>query len=100
MIKKNDKQTAIVEIYSTQAAQHVCAIKGVANLVSGKLILYLGTEKKDQYLDLLLQKRHILLKQHVPSGQNVENCGAHANFDGLLLKRISKDISRHSCFDD
>ena len=100
MIKKVDPQTATVEIYSTQANQHVCAVNGTASIIDGKLILYLGTEKRDQYLDVLPQENNILLKQHVPIGQNVENCGAHANFEGLLFKKIAKDTSKYSCFDD
>ena len=98
--KKINQQTATVEIYSTQASQHVCAIKGTANVVDGKLILYFGAEKNKQYLTFTPHKSSVLLKQYVPIGENVENCGVHANFEGLVFKKLDENTTRYRCFDD
>jgi len=100
MIKRIDQKTADVEIYSTQANQHVCAVNGTAKIINGKLILYLGVDGKEQHLSFISKNNRVLIKQHAPIGQQVENCGVHANFDGLSFKMVDREINKHRCFND
>lgn len=94
--KISDTQFA-VEIYSTQATQHVCALESTAVVENGVLTAGL-TEDKAQRIFLIREHGGIRLKLQIPPNQIPENCGAHASFNGLRFKK-NRD-SKKTCFQD
>lgn len=95
LIKKITETTASVEIYSTQAGQHLCAVNGTANIANGKMFL----DVENQRINFQINGNYVELKQSVPPGEPIENCGAHAKFDGLKFKKVDTNVSKYSCFE-
>ncbi|MFZ6743490.1 hypothetical protein ACO0LC_09720 [Undibacterium sp. JH2W] len=98
VIKKINQEKANVEIFSTQGLQHTCSVKSEAKIVNGELVLFFDETEDSQRLHFISNGAGIILKQDVPPGQHSENCGAHASFDGLKFKKISKAVKANSCF--
>ena len=98
IVKKINDENISIEIYSTQANQHVCAANGIAKNRNGAISYYFGSESNSQHIDLIKRSNEIHLKQHVPVGEDSENCGAYASFDGLIFKKIDNDVNKHICF--
>lgn len=94
--KINDTQFA-VEIYSTQATQHVCALEGSAAVEKEGLTVRFG-EDKAQRIYLIRENGGIRLKHRIPANQIPENCGAHASFDGLRFRKNGDGTK--TCFHD
>ncbi len=97
--KINDDEIA-VEVFSTQADQHSCSLNGRAHRVNGVFTYSFGESKKSQTLEFIQAKDEVILKQNVPVGDDAENCGAHATFDGLVFKKTVREASSQSCFND
>lgn len=98
LITAVDKKRAKVEIYSTQANLHICAVNGIAEMVDGKLRMQLDGVK-GQFLDFSY-KDGISIRQHMREGEPAAYCGAYANFDELQFEMVDKNVSKHSCFKD
>lgn len=98
LLRKVDAHEVEVEIYSTQADQHVCALNGIAKIDGGALIYRFDEQGDGQRIEFLFKGKNLQLKQHVPEGQSIENCGAHATFDGVRVTLVDRKIAKHSCF--
>ena len=100
LIRNGGPGKMAVEIYSTQANQHVCAVAGTARAENGVLTYRFGPGADSQRIALIASANKIVLKHAVSPGEAPENCGAHASFDGLEFQRIDRDVSKHRCFKD
>ncbi|HEX9171819.1 MAG TPA: hypothetical protein VF861_04080 [Telluria sp.] len=100
LIRRSGPAKMTVEIQSTQADQHVCAVNGTARLENGLLTYRFSPGPDSQRLLFTSAADKIVLKHVVPAGEAPENCGAHASFDGLEFKRIDRNASKHLCFKD
>lgn len=100
LIKKINQKKANVEIFSTQGLQYTCSVKAEAKIVNGELILFFDETEDSQRLQFISDGTSIILKHDVPLGEVAMNCGAHASFDGLKFKRISKLVKENSCSPD
>lgn len=98
LIKDAGHGKMAVEIFSTQANQHVCALNGIALMDTGKLTYRFGTEADSQRIEFIRTANKLTLKHVSPPGEAAENCGAHADWNGLEFKRVNKDVSRRACF--
>jgi hypothetical protein len=101
LVKKIDQKSAEVEIFSTQANQHLCGVKGVARVIDGKLVLYFDADAKrdEQHLELNKKGKDVILKLIIKDNEIIRNCGAHADFDGLIFKKTSDRPAGHQCFE-
>jgi hypothetical protein len=98
-IQKNSDKAYSVEVFSTQAEQHVCAVKGVAHVKNGALVLKIDEDEGQQYLELVHRGGRLQLKHTVPEDEIPKNCGAHASFDGMALKKVSARPGVQACFE-
>lgn len=89
-----------VEIYSTQADQHVCAVRGDATIENGIPTYRFGTTPESQRIEFVVVKDGVQLRHVVPDGEDSANCGAHASFDGLKFKKVDSNVGKHVCFKD
>jgi hypothetical protein len=101
LIKKIDQKSAEVEVFSTQANQHICAAKGVAKVIDGKLVLYFDAETGAavQHLSFIPQGKGMVIEYKVPAGGEKMNCAPHASFDGLAFKKTSNNTNGRQCFE-
>ncbi|VVN45851.1 hypothetical protein [Pseudomonas fluorescens] len=85
-------QGYLVELYSTQADQHVCSFSVSMNLVNGMLVY------KTKFGDVFIRKKGRSLEISSggidPTALGLGVCGAHADIDGLafpLTSRVSEE---------
>ncbi|HJW30654.1 MAG TPA: hypothetical protein VJ508_15580 [Saprospiraceae bacterium] len=98
LIKKIDEEDFEIEVYSTQANQHVCALNGIGKVKNGELVYSFGTDADSQEIEFTKKGKSVLLKQKILPGQDSENCGAHARFEGLRFLKKTSDPRNYSCF--
>lgn len=98
-VKKNINGTYALQVYSTQANQHVCAVDGEAKL-NGAALVHEFEDSPGHRLIIRKDRKTIRLSQVAPEKQASANCGAHATFDGLVLLKVSDNPGLHICFED
>lgn len=100
LIKELGAGKIAVEIYSTQADQHVCAVSGNGTIEKGIPNYRFGAGVGSQRLEFIAEKDGVALRHIVADGEEPVNCGPHASFDGLKFKKSDSNVGKHVCFRD